>query len=254
MLKPDEGEESMRFTVPVDDGEPIEFECADTLVSRWVNQDILLGKTYPYLPFVDDVQVVLDVGANCGATTVHLARHYPAAQVHSFEPGSAARAYLERNTAGFANVHVYPIGLYSTDCELPLYLGDGDLGMASIHQRDVNLDESELVALRAAGPWVAEHGIDRIDILKVDVEGVEVEVVASLAHLLPSVKVMYVEYDSRHSRRALAGLLEPTHEVYVGSLFLDQGEVIYLRKDLADLPAATERLRELLAASMAERH
>jgi len=249
-----EGDASMQFTVSVDDGEPIEFECADTLVSRWVNQDILRGKTYPYLPFVGDVQVVLDVGANCGATTVHLARHYPDAQVHAFEPGSAARLYLERNAAGFANVHVHPIGLYSSDCQLPLYFGDGDLGMASIHAREVNLQGSELVTLKAAGPWAAEHGIDRIDILKVDVEGAEVDVVTSLAHLLPTVKVFYVEYDSRQSRRAIDALVERTHEIYVGSLFLDQGEVIYLRKDLADHPDATERLRELLAASMAERH
>ena len=85
------------------------------------------------------MQVVLDVGANCGATTVHLARHYPDAQVHSFEPGSAARFYLERNAARFANVHVHPIGLYSSDCQLPLYFGDGDR-VQMLLMRD--LDES----------------------------------------------------------------------------------------------------------------
>ncbi len=243
----------MQFTVTVDDGEPIEFVCADTLVSRWVNTDILLGKTYPYLPFVNDVQVVFDVGANCGATTVHFARHYPNAAVHSFEPGSAARGYLERNAAGYPNVSVHPFGLYSDDCDVPLYLGDGDIGMASIHPRSVNLEASEPVQLRAAGPWAAEQGIDRIDILKVDVEGAEVEVFSSLAHLVPTAKVVYFEYDSRHARRTLATLLEQTHELYVGSQFLDQGEVIYLRKDLADDPAATDRLRELLAASLIER-
>ena len=244
----------MQFTVTVDDGEPIDFVCADTIVSRWVNTEILLGKTYPYLPFVDDVRVVFDVGANCGATTVHFARHYPHAAVHSFEPGSAARGYLERNTARFPNVTVHPIGLYSADCEVPLYLGDGDLGMASIHPRSVNLEASEPVRLRAAGPWAAEQGIDRIDVLKVDVEGAEVEVFTSLAGLVPTAKVVYFEYDSRAARRTLAALLEQTHELYVGSQFLDQGEVIYLRKDLADLPAATDRLRELLAASMAAKH
>src|SRR5262249_3109434 len=86
----------------------------------------------------------------------------------------------------------------------------------------------------------------RIDILKVDVEGVEVEVLTSLADLLPEVKVLYVEYDSRTARRAIAELFENTHELYCGVNFLDQGECIYLRRDLAALPAATERLRELL--------
>ena len=66
----------------------IEFECVDSLISRWVNVPILEGKTYPYLPFVDDVRTILDAGANCGAATVHLARHYPDAEIHTFEPGS----------------------------------------------------------------------------------------------------------------------------------------------------------------------
>jgi FkbM family methyltransferase len=241
----------MQLSVALDDGQALDFECADNPVSRRVCEDILKGKTYPYLPFVEDVRVILDVGANCGATTVHLARHYPDADVHAFEPGSAARAFAERNTRGFPNVRVHPIGLFSCDMRTPLYFGDGDLGMASIHRRDVNLGESEVVDIRDARAWTAEQSIGRIDILKVDVEGAEVEVLLSLGHLLPTVKVLDIEYDSRRARRAIAGLVEGTHELYVGSLLLDQGEIIYLRRDLADLPAATEHLRRMLMASMA---
>jgi FkbM family methyltransferase len=242
----------MKFTVEPDDGESIAFECADNPVSRRVCEDILRGKTYQYLPFVDDVQVVFDVGANCGSAAVHLARHYPHAAVHAFEPGAVARSYLERNAARYPNIHVHPIGLYSVDGEVPLFCGDGDLGMASLHPRDVNLDEHELVQVRDAGAWARERAIDRIDILKVDVEGVEVEVLMSLAPLLASVKVVYVEYDSRHARRMIAALLDATHELYVGSLLLDQGEITYLRRDFADQPVATDYLRQRLVAAMAE--
>jgi Methyltransferase FkbM domain len=125
----------MRLTVGGDDGEPIEFDCPDTIASRWTCTSILEGETYPYLPFVEDVQVVFDIGAN-----------------------SVDRAAL-------------------------LYKGDGDLGMASVIRRSVNLDESEPVELRAARGWAADQGIDRIDVLKVDVEGCEIEVLTSLAAL-----------------------------------------------------------------------
>src|SRR5665213_2432569 len=185
----------MRFTVAGDDGEPVEFECADTLTSRCVCGEILEGKTYPYLPFVEDARVVFDVGANCGATTVYLARHYPGAQIHSFEPGREARAYLERNVEAHPNVRVHPIGLHSADQVVPLYKGNGDTILGSVFRRDINLDESEPVELRAAGPWVAAQGIERIDVLKIDVEGCEVDVLESLAGLLPTVKVLYIEYD-----------------------------------------------------------
>lgn len=238
----------MRFTVTGDDGEDIEFECAKTIASKWVSTEILLGNTYPYLPFVDDVQVVADVGANCGAATVYFARHYPDATVHSFEPGSEPRAILDRNVASYPNVQVHPFGLHSVDDVVPLYKGDGDTILGSIFRRDINLDESEPVELRAAGSWAAEHGIERVDVLKVDVEGCEVDVLESLAHLLPTVKALYVEYDSRQARRDIAHLVEETHDLYTGVLFLDQGECIYLRRDLADLDAATEHLRHLLVS------
>ena len=85
--------------------------------------------------------------------------------------------------------------------------------------------------------------------LKVDVEGCEVDVLESLAAVLPTVKVLYVEYDSvprgGPSRRCCC----PTHELYSGRVLLDQGEIVYLRADLADLPAATEHLGELLRRS-----
>jgi FkbM family methyltransferase len=239
----------MRFTVRGDDGEPIEFECPDSIASRWTTTSILEGETYPYLPFVPDVRVVFDVGANCGAATVHFGRHYPDAVVHAFEPGREARSYLERNVAALSNVVVHPIGLHSVDRKARLYKGDGDLGMASVIRRSVNLDESEPAQLRAAGTWACEHGIDRVDVLKIDVEGCEIEVLTSLAALLPTVKVLFVEYDSRQARKSLGRLLDDTHELYSGKMLLDQGECIYLRSDLADLDRATEVLRELLTAT-----
>lgn len=236
----------MQLTVTSDLGDEIDFECADTWVSKWVCEPILQGKTYPALPFVDDVQVVWDAGANCGATTVHLARHYPNAVVHAFEPATEPRAFLERNTAGLHNVQVHPIGLHDHDDVVPLYKGDEDSITGSVIRRNVNLDESEPVELRAAGRWATEHGVDRIDVLKLDVEGCEAEVLESLSGLLKTVKVLYVEYDSRQARRRIDDLLRDTHELYFGMLTaLDQGDVIYLSAELADLPVATEHLRVL---------
>jgi FkbM family methyltransferase len=242
----------MRFTVRSDDGHDIEFECPDSVASRWTNAPILEGRTYPFMPFVDDVRVVFDVGANCGAASVHFARHYPAAAIHAFEPGREARSYLERNVAALPNVLVHPFGLYSDDRQARLYRGDDDLGKASVLRRKVNLDDSEPVDLRAGGAWAATQGIERIDILKVDVEGCEVEVLEGVAGLLPRVKVLFVEYDSRGARKALGRFLDATHELYVGKEFLDQGECTYLRADLAELDAATDQLRREFAAALAQ--
>lgn len=239
----------MELNATFDDGAPAAMVCADTWISRWVCQEIIEGKTYPHLPFVDQVEVIFDVGANCGATSVYLNHHHPAATVHAFEPGSEARSVLERNAARSERIVVHPIGLADSDHEAALYRGEDDSITASTVRRSINLDESEQVQIRAAGPWAVDHGIDRIDILKLDVEGCEVEVLESLAPLIPTMKAVYVEYDSRAARRRIDDLLADTHELYFAMLMvLDQGEIIYLRKDLAELDAATAHLRVLFDA------
>jgi hypothetical protein len=68
-----------------------------------------------------------------------------------------------------------------------------------------------------------------------NVEGCEIKVLDGLAAFLPTVKVLPVEYDSRHAREALGRrLLGPTHELYIGTMLLDRGEGAYVRADLAE--------------------
>ncbi len=238
----------MRFVVNDEEGTPLAFECADSLESRWTCGAILEGRTYPHLPFVGDVATILDVGANCGAFSVHAARRYPDARIHAFEPGGEARSYLERNTTPLPNVVVHPFGLFDRDRSAVLHHDAEDLGRASVRD-DVARDPtagSETVQLRDAGAWADEVGLDDIDILKVDVEGCELEVLGALSSRLATVKVLYVEYDHRDARRTIDRLLAETHDLYLAfMLALDQGECLYLRRDLADHPAAVDRLREL---------
>jgi FkbM family methyltransferase len=239
----------MHLDIEVADGESIQFECEDTIASAWVSRSILEGTTYPHLPFVSDVRVILDAGANCGAATVHLARHHPDAVVHSFEPGSRQRAYLQRNAAAYTNVKVHGLGLHSRAQTVPLYHGVDDSGMSSIVPGAFTTEAHEMIEVVAAGAWAEANGIDRIDILKIDVEGCEVDVIESLDALLPTVKVLYVEYDSRVARRSIDHLLADTHELYTGNMFLDQGEVVYISRALAADQAATEHLRRTFVGS-----
>src|SRR5262249_20380280 len=66
---------------------------------------VSVAAKYPCLPFVDDVQVVFDIGAHDGASSAHFARHYPGAVVHGFEPDAAARAHAECDLAAYPNAH-----------------------------------------------------------------------------------------------------------------------------------------------------
>jgi FkbM family methyltransferase len=212
--------------------EPFEFECFDSGVSKLTSEEVLKGESYPKVPFARDVRVVLDVGANCGAASVYFSRAYPDAQVFAVEPAAAAHALLVANTAGLPNVHPFHVGLHDHDAEVPLYSGAQGPGASSIHPSELTTDEVEPVQLRSARAWVAEQGIDRIDVLKVDTEGCEVAILEDLVDLLPGIQAIHLEYHSDDDRRALDRILAGTHVLGLGKMFLDIGEVSYVSKDL----------------------
>ena len=214
-------------------GPPIEFECFDNWLSRWTCEPILAGRTYPRLPGVDDVSTIVDIGANCGAASVYFARSYPEATIHAVEPASAPFELLARNTRGLANTQLHNLGLFSADRKATLYAGLHDAGTASIFERPGrNTEISEEITLREARGWLREEGIDSIDVLKVDVEGCELEILENIRDILPTVKALYIEYDSVSARREIDHWLEPTHELVHGVMFLDHGEVIYVHLKL----------------------
>jgi FkbM family methyltransferase len=221
----------MKLSTHHDTPPPADFECFDNWLSRWMCESILAGQTYPRLPEIDDVHTIVDVGANCGATSVYFARCYPEATIHAIEPATATFDLLSHNAEHYPNIEIHKIGLHSVDRRAPLYAGAIDAGTASIFPRDGrNTEASEEIELRAARAWLAEQGIESIDLLKVDAEGCEADILENVGDMLPGISVIYVEYDTTEDRRRIDKLLEPTHDVCHGVLFLEQGEVIYVAR------------------------
>ncbi len=129
--------------------------------------------------------VVFDVGANEGEETLFAAKRVPNGRVFSFEPNPLVRARLRKNVElnGFDNVSIQAIGLDAQPGKLVLYGpsgrgGDGtwNAGQGSIFPRsgvDAPIGE---ISLSTLDRFVAEQSIPQIDLIKIDVEGAELNV------------------------------------------------------------------------------
>jgi FkbM family methyltransferase len=226
-------------------GETFEFECFDNHLSRWVCNDSLRGVSYPALDFITDVKVILDVGAYVGDSALYFSLQYPEAEVYAFEPAAEPYRLLEKNTRGRSNVHCYSFGLFSSDETVSLYKGAVDAVSSSVRKRRETTEHTETVRLRSAGEWLDEHGIQSVDILKIDAEGSEVPILRGMSEFLPSVKVAYLEFHSHDDRREIDRLLGDTHDLAVGKMLHHIGTVIYVAKDV--LPDYARWQEELAA-------
>ena len=134
-----------------------------------------------------DIQTVFDVGANVGNLSLVFLRWFPAATVHGFEPATEMFAQMNARieSAGFKDrFRGHQIGFYDKQTQ-------GDLHLASHHGANSLMGIGE--AFRAANPhigssateaislvrlddFVRDNAVKHIDLVKIDVEGVENEV------------------------------------------------------------------------------
>lgn len=119
--------------------------------------------------------VFVDIGANCGLFTLFGARAVgPAGTVIAVEPMAVMRDRLLFNIAanGFDNVRVAPVAVGAETGRLVLHtnmrqLGQSSAAVAGEHSQELTVEVQPLCHI------VERAGVDRIDALKIDIEGFE---------------------------------------------------------------------------------
>jgi hypothetical protein len=92
--------------------------------------------------------------------------------------------------------------------------------------------ESVVVPVRAVGPLLAELGLERPPVLKVDTEGMELPILRALGDALAAIEVIYLEYHSEQDRRDLDALVAPSHVLYAArAAEPDRGTVTYAQRE-----------------------
>lgn len=117
----------------------------------------------------------VDVGANVGLYSLWAgAAAGPTGRILALEPNPAALERLRFNidVNGFADrIEVVPVAAGDTDGELELWLDPSNLGGSSARRTD--RQTAVRVPVRPLLDIVSDAGLERIDILKLDIEGYE---------------------------------------------------------------------------------
>jgi FkbM family methyltransferase len=130
-----------------------------------------------FLP--DNHPMIFDVGANEGQT-IHVFHHqFPSSTIHSFEPSPETFKKLKERASSVANVHLWNCALGSapgpmtflenSSSVMSSFLPLGKFGWGTITKKT-------LVEVKTIDQFCRDESVERIDILKSDTQGYDLEV------------------------------------------------------------------------------
>lgn len=153
--------------------------------------------------------VMIDAGANIGELTVRAARRVgPAGRVLAVEASPAVHARLARNVErnGFSDrVTLVAAAVSDADGEVEFYVSPGvDSLSSSLYRPSEGGGHTTRVVARRLDAIARQHGLQRVDVLKLDVEGAEFAALDGARELLasPAAPAVIFEYNPDVMRHA----------------------------------------------------
>jgi FkbM family methyltransferase len=161
-----------------------------------VFKEIFIDLEYGWV-FNSSPKVIVDVGGYIGLSAAFFARTYPDAMIIAIEPDARNYELLMRNTTRFPNVHAVRAAVWKESGTISLTdPGFGAWGL-QVSESYAPLTDGDLIRAVTIDEIRQEFGLDRIHLLKVDVEGSEKEIFSTADSWISSVDAICIELHDR---------------------------------------------------------
>jgi FkbM family methyltransferase len=164
----------------VEGGRRFRFLVADPSELE-VLREVFLDREYD-LELRGEPAVIVDLGSNIGAAIVFFRARHPAARIVGLEPDPNAFRRLRANVAGLEDVKILAVAAAAVDDHRPFYPAS-ESWLSSFQARTGEAGEAIEVDTRSLDSLLAELDIDKVGLLKVDVEGAEEEILPAFSGL-----------------------------------------------------------------------
>jgi FkbM family methyltransferase len=138
---------------------------------------------------IDDVKYIVDAGAHIGIASLTFSALFPQARILAIEPDEENYRMLLRNVRSEKKIIPIKGALWSTKGKVAIYTKEESWSHRVREGSDEHLDVDAITVQKAMGMM----STDRIDILKMDIEGSEVEVLSNGSGWAKKVRCILVE-------------------------------------------------------------
>jgi FkbM family methyltransferase len=178
----------IEFSIP-DAAHPIKLRNDSSDISTFYQ--IFYRKDYD-LRYPAEPKTILDLGANIGLSVIYFKSRFPDATIIAVEPDPENFRMLQDNTRAYADVHCLNYGIWNKHAFLEIK--DPGFGKWALMLSEVKEKSGSTVEAISVNDILAKFKIDKLDILKIDIEGSEKELFEdNYEKWLPLVNMLIIE-------------------------------------------------------------
>ncbi|HEU5292952.1 MAG TPA: FkbM family methyltransferase [Cyclobacteriaceae bacterium] len=161
---------------------------------------------------------IFDVGANTGKYALLAKKHNPVANVVCFEPVKSTFEKLKTVTAPLSNITLVNSGLFDENKKLtiniyPSHTHASVFDLKAIPYESVGKEEIDLIV---GDDYMKKNNIESVDLLKLDVEGAELNAIRGFKNALSNKKIRIIQFEYGYINITTKNLLIDYYE------YLDQ--------------------------------
>jgi len=188
-----------------------------------------------------NIEYIVDIGANVGAASYQFQRYFPNAKILSCEPDPECMKYVKLNTD---NKLIYVEGAITGDNRREVTFNickwrgnnhiEGNFRWDLFEPMGSKLDHEITVPASTLKDIVDKHNFPKIDLLKVDTEGMEGQILTAFKPYMSLVKHFRGEWHGREDSEIMKAALSDTHCIFISRVNTTHGDFFAIRKDVAE--------------------
>ena len=174
--------------------------------------------------FEFEPQIIFDLGANIGLAAIYFKNRFPVSKIFCVEPEDSNYELLRTNMERYNDVFCIKSGIWNKSTNL--VIDNPSAKKYEFTVREVSYSNAFTIKARSIKDIMEEYGIEKIDIVKIDIEGSEKELFFdNYDYWMPRTRVIIIELHDRIRRGSSASFFKAL--INYNFSIKQQGEYLY---------------------------